>query len=252
MATELETTWISRTFLSRNRSFRWKGPSLFRQVVVFAKSGALRKDRKGKRKTECPTLHIVLGMAKTMFEPLRSWCPFCTEASIILQSHGVMDLKAVSWWETVSRTWETPCISRFVVSFSGGGSRSSLWWAGIHEHSERDDWAQGVEQFDLDKSVDSFASNVSQHMFSSWCIEDPFMIKHDKSKVGSILCRESNLIQTPNIFILAAQTVPQIFVDGKIIPGWDLRCQRCQWCHALCEYWVSPDKKQKTTTSPRR
>ena len=23
----------------------------------------------------------------------RSWCPFCTEASIILQSHGVMDLK---------------------------------------------------------------------------------------------------------------------------------------------------------------
>lgn len=115
MATELETTWISRTFLSRNRSFRWKGPSLFRQVVVFAKSGALRK---GKRKTECPTLHIVLGMAKTMFEPLRSWCPFCTEASMILQSHGVMDLKAVSWWETVSRTWETPCISRFVVSFS--------------------------------------------------------------------------------------------------------------------------------------
>lgn len=93
MATELETTWISRTFLSRNRSFRWKGPSLFRQVVVFAKSGALRK---GKRKTECPTLHIVLGMAKTMFEPLRSWCPFCTEASMILQSHGVMDLKAVS------------------------------------------------------------------------------------------------------------------------------------------------------------
>lgn len=133
----------------------------------------------------------------------------------------------------------------------GGGSRSSLWWAGIHEHSERDDGAQGVEQFDLE-SVDSFASNVSQHMFSSWCIEDPFMIKHDKPKVGSILCRESNLIQTPNIFILAAQTVPQIFVDGKIIPGWDLRCQRCQWCHALCEYWVSPDKKQKTTTSPRR
>ena len=80
---------------------------------MFAKSGALRK---GKRKTECPTLHIV-PMAKTMFEPLRSWCPFCTEASMILQSHGVMDLKAVRW-ETVSRTWETPCISRFVVSFS--------------------------------------------------------------------------------------------------------------------------------------
>lgn len=25
----------------------------------------------------------------------KSWCPFCTEASIILQSHGVMDLKVV-------------------------------------------------------------------------------------------------------------------------------------------------------------
>ena len=26
---------------------------------------------------------------------LRSWCPFCTEANIILQQHGVLDLKVV-------------------------------------------------------------------------------------------------------------------------------------------------------------
>ena len=158
-----------------------------------------------------------------------------------------------SWWETVSRTW----VSHHVFPVS-------LFHSQVVEADHRSDELEFMNtlkgmtelkvwsRMKLWLGISWQLCLLSQHMFSSWCIEDPFMIKHDKPKVGSILCRESNLIQTPNIFILAAQTVPQIFVDGKIIPGWDLRCQRCQWCHALCEYWVSPDKKQKTTTSPRR